>query len=76
MTNKQPQQQYEIGMVGLGVMGRNFLLNMAYHGFSVAGYNKGTRARSKPSAKKQMSGMSAAPTALRNSSVCSVSRAR
>ena len=27
-------------MVGLGVMGRNFLLNMADHGFSVAGYDK------------------------------------
>jgi 6-phosphogluconate dehydrogenase len=40
MTNKQPQQQYEIGMVGLGVMGRNLLLNMAGHGFSVAGYDK------------------------------------
>jgi 6-phosphogluconate dehydrogenase len=40
MTNKQPQQQYAIGMVGLGVMGRNFLLNMADHGFSVAGYDK------------------------------------
>src|SRR5580704_6175004 len=34
------EQQYEIGMVGLGVMGRNFLLNMADHGFSVAGYDK------------------------------------
>jgi 6-phosphogluconate dehydrogenase len=40
MTNKQPQQQYEIGMVGLGVMGRNFLLNIADHGHSVAGYDK------------------------------------
>jgi 6-phosphogluconate dehydrogenase len=27
-------------MVGLGVMGRNFLLNMADHGFSVAGFDK------------------------------------
>ena len=27
-------------MVGLGVMGRNFVLNMADHGFSVAGYDK------------------------------------
>ena len=36
MTNKQPQQQYEIGMVGLGVIGRNLLLNMADHGFPVA----------------------------------------
>ncbi len=34
------QQQYEIGMVGLGVMGRNLLLNMADHGFSTAGYDK------------------------------------
>ncbi|MGO9018769.1 MAG: NADP-dependent phosphogluconate dehydrogenase [Syntrophobacteraceae bacterium] len=42
MTNEQAQQQYEIGMVGLGVMGRNFLLNMADHGFSVAGYDKDT----------------------------------
>jgi 6-phosphogluconate dehydrogenase len=40
MTNIQSQQQYEIGMVGLGVMGRNFLLNMADHGHSVAGYDK------------------------------------
>ncbi len=29
-----------IGMVGLGVMGRNMLLNMAEHGFTVAGYDK------------------------------------
>ncbi len=35
-----PDSQYEIGMVGLGVMGRNLLLNMADHGFSVAGYDK------------------------------------
>ena len=33
-------QSYEIGMVGLGVMGRNLLLNMADHGYSVAGYDK------------------------------------
>ncbi len=31
---------YDIGMVGLGVMGRNLLLNMADHGFSVAGYDR------------------------------------
>jgi len=29
-----------IGMVGLGVMGRNLVLNMADHGHSVAGYDK------------------------------------
>jgi len=40
MSNTQSQQRYEIGMVGLGVMGRNLLLNMADHGFSVAGYDK------------------------------------
>ena len=40
MTKNQPQQQYAIGMVGLGVMGRNLVLNMADHGFFVAGYDK------------------------------------
>jgi 6-phosphogluconate dehydrogenase len=34
------QQKYEIGMVGLGVMGRNLVLNIADHGFSVSGYDK------------------------------------
>jgi 6-phosphogluconate dehydrogenase len=34
------QEKYEIGIVGLGVMGRNMLLNMAEHGFAVAGYDK------------------------------------
>jgi 6-phosphogluconate dehydrogenase len=36
----QSKQRYEIGIIGLGVMGRNFFLNMADHGFSVAGYYK------------------------------------
>ena len=40
MTENQPQQQYALGMIGLGVMGRNMLLNMADHGFPVAGYDK------------------------------------
>ncbi len=31
------KQQYDIGMIGLGVMGRNFVLNMADNGYSVAG---------------------------------------
>ena len=39
MTTQQPPQKNEIGMVGLGVMGRNLLLNMADHGFAVAGYD-------------------------------------
>jgi 6-phosphogluconate dehydrogenase len=33
-------ERHEIGMIGLGVMGRNILLNMADHGFPVAGYDK------------------------------------
>ena len=33
-------ETYEIGMVGLGVMGRNLVLNMADHGYSVVGYDK------------------------------------
>ena len=34
--------QYEIGMIGLGVMGRNLVLNMADHGYAVVGYDKDT----------------------------------
>lgn len=30
---------YDFGMVGLGVMGSNLLLNMADHGYAVAGYD-------------------------------------
>lgn len=30
-------QQYDFGLVGLGVMGRNFILNVADHGFSAFG---------------------------------------
>jgi 6-phosphogluconate dehydrogenase len=32
--------EYDVGMVGLGVMGQNLVLNMADHGFSVAGYDR------------------------------------
>ena len=40
MNNEPTPSTYEIGMVGLGVMGRNLALNMADHGFAVAGYDK------------------------------------
>ncbi|AWV88787.1 NADP-dependent phosphogluconate dehydrogenase [Bradymonas sediminis] len=33
---------YELGMIGLGTMGRNLLLNMADHGHSVVGYDRDT----------------------------------
>ena len=42
MTKKNGIGQCQIGMVGLGVMGRNLLLNMADKGFVVAGYDKDT----------------------------------
>jgi 6-phosphogluconate dehydrogenase len=32
--------EFAFGMIGLGTMGRNLLLNMADHGFAVAGYDK------------------------------------
>lgn len=32
-------EKFDIAMVGLGVMGRNLVLNIADHGFSVAGYD-------------------------------------
>ena len=34
------KQKYIFGMIGLGTMGRNLLLNMKDHGFPVAGYDK------------------------------------
>ena len=34
------EQQYKYGMIGLGTMGCNLVLNMSDHGFSVAGYDK------------------------------------
>src|SRR5689334_5740966 len=33
-------KKYTIGMIGLGTMGCNLLLNIADHGFSGAGYDK------------------------------------
>lgn len=33
-------QTFDIGMIGLSVMGRSLALNMADHGFRVAGYNR------------------------------------
>ncbi|MFC4263831.1 NADP-dependent phosphogluconate dehydrogenase [Ferruginibacter yonginensis] len=33
---------YQYGMIGLGTMGCNLVLNMSDHGFSVAGYDKNT----------------------------------
>lgn len=32
-------QLYDFGMIGLGVMGRNLLLNLADHGFPVIGFD-------------------------------------
>jgi 6-phosphogluconate dehydrogenase len=36
-------EKYTLGMIGLGTMGRNLLLNMADHGFNVTGYDKDAR---------------------------------
>ncbi|MEO6188863.1 MAG: NADP-dependent phosphogluconate dehydrogenase [Ginsengibacter sp.] len=33
-------EKYDFGMVGLGVMGSNLLMNMADHGYAVIGYDK------------------------------------
>jgi len=60
MTNKQPQHWYEIGMIGLGVMGRNLALNMADHGYSVAGYDMDqtkVEALSRESAERNIRGV-------------------
>src|SRR5690606_12398239 len=36
--NKE-DRKYVLGMIGLGTMGRNLLLNMSDHGYPVAGYD-------------------------------------
>ena len=33
----------QIGVIGLAVMGRNLALNIAEHGFTVAGFNRSPR---------------------------------
>lgn len=33
-------EEYELGLIGLGTMGQNLLMNMGENGFSVAGYDK------------------------------------
>jgi len=40
MANLPRENSGDIGLIGLGVMGRNFALNMADHGFSVVGYDR------------------------------------
>lgn len=37
------KNKYTLGMIGLGTMGRNLLLNMADNGFQVTGYDKDAR---------------------------------
>lgn len=36
----ETNNKYTFGMIGLGTMGRNLLLNIADHGFAVAGFDK------------------------------------
>jgi 3-hydroxyisobutyrate dehydrogenase-like beta-hydroxyacid dehydrogenase len=40
VEDEMTARSYEIGLVGLGVMGHNLFLNMADHGYSLAGYDK------------------------------------
>jgi 6-phosphogluconate dehydrogenase len=40
MEDKKVNESGDIGLIGLGVMGRNFALNMADHGFTVVGYDR------------------------------------
>lgn len=40
MIHTQPRQRYEIGMVGLGVMGRNLVRNIGDCGCAVADYDE------------------------------------
>jgi 6-phosphogluconate dehydrogenase len=64
MSDAQLKERYEIGMVGLGVMGRNLVLNIVDHGFSVAGYDKDltkVEALRKESAQRNIRGAASMP---------------
>src|SRR5207245_9184532 len=37
--NKTMEANYDFGMIGIGVMGSNLLLNMADHGYAVIGFD-------------------------------------
>jgi len=37
----------QVGLIGLGTMGRNLLLNIADHGFTISGYDKDTAQQEK-----------------------------
>src|SRR6478752_733000 len=54
-------QQFDFGMIGLGVMGRNLLLNMADHGFAVIGFDldaqKGSTLESSATAGTKVKGV-------------------
>ena len=59
-------QEHDIGMVGLGVMGRNVLLNMLDHGYSTAGLDTDAAKVTAfvDEAKGQMAGATTDPKAL------------
>jgi 6-phosphogluconate dehydrogenase len=48
-------QGCDLGLIGLGVMGRNFVLNLADHGFAVAVYNR-TAERTRDFLEKEVGG--------------------
>lgn len=53
---------YDLGMVGLGVMGRNLALNMVDHGFCIAGYDTDPAKRADFAGKDTDTKMSAMDT--------------
>jgi 6-phosphogluconate dehydrogenase len=42
MSDQSPARLCDVGLIGLGVMGQNLILNMADHGYRVAVYNRTT----------------------------------
>ena len=67
--------RHELGMIGLGVMGRNMLLNMADHGFPVVGYDKD--ASQVEALQKEAAAATYTPSPISGiSSDCFVGRAR
>ena len=68
------KQLYEFGMIGLGVMGRNFLLNVADNGYSIIGLD--TSEEKASALKEETSGKNAMSTTDMKTFVASLKKPR
>jgi 6-phosphogluconate dehydrogenase len=69
-SNGMREKAYGFGLLGLAVMGGNFALNIADHGFSVGVYNR-TKSKTRKFMEDEAKGRAIGPAfSLGNSRVC------